>query len=145
MNDIVASCPATFSFIEFSVMNLLAIFSFGSWSTLLLVHILSVGESENQMGPPNTSEGIITNKYAKVIRNTKTKNLRKSILAQKLWISLRVPSSPFYRETKGILHSKIALESKEYSKCEHVRESLSHPVICELISHIYKSDTSSHF
>jgi hypothetical protein len=39
--------------------------------------------------------------------------------------------APFYRETKGLLHSEIALESKEYSQCEHVHECLLHPVICE--------------
>jgi hypothetical protein len=40
------------------------------------------------------------------------------------------PRTPFYREAKGLLHSEITLESKEYSKCEHVQEYLLHPVIC---------------
>jgi hypothetical protein len=39
-------------------------------------------------------------------------------------------SDPFYREMKGLLHSEITLESKEYSKCEHVHECLLHLVIC---------------
>jgi hypothetical protein len=48
---------------------------------------------------------------------------------QKLWIPLHVPSNPLLREVKGLLHSEITLESKEYSKCEHVHECLLHPVI----------------
>jgi hypothetical protein len=28
--------------------------------------------------------------------------------------------APFYRETKGLLHSEITLESKEYSQWEHI-------------------------
>jgi hypothetical protein len=34
--------------------------------------------------------------------------------------------APFYRETKGFLHSKSTLESKEYSQCEHIHECLLH-------------------
>jgi hypothetical protein len=41
------------------------------------------------------------------------------------------PRAPYYRETKGLLHSEITLESKEYSQCEHVQECLLHPVTCE--------------
>jgi hypothetical protein len=37
--------------------------------------------------------------------------------------------APFYRETKGILHSENTLEPKEYSQCEHVHKCLLHPVI----------------
>jgi hypothetical protein len=40
------------------------------------------------------------------------------------------PRTPFYREAKGLLHSEITLESKEYSKCEHIQECLLHLVIC---------------
>jgi hypothetical protein len=40
------------------------------------------------------------------------------------------PRTPFYREMKGLLHSEITLESKEYSLCEHVQECLLHPLIC---------------
>jgi hypothetical protein len=40
------------------------------------------------------------------------------------------PRAPFYRETKGLLHSEITLESREYSSCECVHEFLLHPVIC---------------
>jgi hypothetical protein len=39
------------------------------------------------------------------------------------------PCAPFYRETKGILHSENTLESREYSQCEHVHKRLLHPVI----------------
>jgi hypothetical protein len=38
------------------------------------------------------------------------------------------PRAPFYRETKGLLHSESTLESKKYSKCEHVHECLLHPI-----------------
>jgi hypothetical protein len=40
------------------------------------------------------------------------------------------PRAPFYRETKGLLHSEITLESKEYSQCEHIQECLLHTLIC---------------
>jgi hypothetical protein len=30
------------------------------------------------------------------------------------------PRAPFYKETKGLLHFEIVLESREYSWCEHV-------------------------
>jgi hypothetical protein len=39
------------------------------------------------------------------------------------------PRTPFYRQTKRLLHFDIALRSKEYSKWEHVHEYLLHPVI----------------
>jgi hypothetical protein len=39
------------------------------------------------------------------------------------------PRTPFYREAKGLLHSEIVLETKQYSKCEHVQECLLYPVI----------------
>jgi hypothetical protein len=40
------------------------------------------------------------------------------------------PRAPFYRKTKGLLHSEITLESREYSWCERIHERLLHPVIC---------------
>jgi hypothetical protein len=40
------------------------------------------------------------------------------------------PRAPFYRETKGILHSKNTLDSNEYSQCEHAHQCPLHPVIC---------------
>jgi hypothetical protein len=47
-----------------------------------------------------------------------------------LWTPLHVPPRPpSYRETDGLLHSDIALGSKEYSKWEHVHKRLLHPVI----------------
>jgi hypothetical protein len=36
------------------------------------------------------------------------------------------PRAPFYRETKGLLHSESTLESKEYSLCELIYEHLLH-------------------
>jgi hypothetical protein len=41
------------------------------------------------------------------------------------------PCAPFYRETKGLLHSENTLESREYSQCEHVHKRLLHPVTYE--------------
>jgi hypothetical protein len=40
------------------------------------------------------------------------------------------PRTPFYRDMNGLLHSENTLESKKYSKCEHVQECLLHFVIC---------------
>jgi hypothetical protein len=40
------------------------------------------------------------------------------------------PRAPFYKETKGLLHSENTLESKKYFQCEHVHGCLLHPVIC---------------
>jgi hypothetical protein len=54
------------------------------------------------------------------------------------------PCAPFYRETKGLLHSENTLESREYFQREHVHKRLLHPVIYGLISYIYKLATSSH-
>jgi hypothetical protein len=54
------------------------------------------------------------------------------------------PRAPFYRETKGLLHSENTLESMEYSQCEHIHKCLLHPVICGLISYLYRPATSSH-
>jgi hypothetical protein len=39
------------------------------------------------------------------------------------------PSTPFYRETKGLLYSENTLEYREYSQCEHVHKRLLHLVI----------------
>jgi hypothetical protein len=36
------------------------------------------------------------------------------------------PCAPFYRETKGLLHSESTLESKEYFQCQHIHECLLH-------------------
>jgi hypothetical protein len=55
-------------------------------------------------------------------RSLETGNLRKFVLAQKLWIPLHVPLNPFYNEMKELLHSEITLQSREYSKCEHIHE-----------------------
>jgi hypothetical protein len=58
-------------------------------------------------------------------------------VSPEVWLHLKsceslymCPRTPFYREAKGLLHSEIVLESKEYSKCEHVQECLLHLVIC---------------
>jgi hypothetical protein len=52
----------------------------------------------------------------KVLKNSKTRNLRKSVLAS---IVVNHPTRAleplFYRETNRLLHSEITFESKEYS------------------------------
>jgi hypothetical protein len=55
------------------------------------------------------------------------------------------PSAPFYRETKGLLHSEITLESKEYSNVNTYKNAFYIPWFTGLISYIYKPATSSHF
>jgi hypothetical protein len=86
-----------------------------------------VGGSENQKGSPNTR---FQSKHTKA-RAMKGQGIPESLNSpQKLWIPLHVSLTPFYREAKGLLHSEITLESKEYSKCEHVQECPLHPVIC---------------
>jgi hypothetical protein len=54
----------------------------------------------------------------------------------KVWFHLKscktlftCPRTTFYSETKGLLHFKITLESREYSTCEHVQKCLLHYVI----------------
>jgi hypothetical protein len=80
------------------------------------------------MESPNTR---VVNESTQVTKDGETKNPRKPELASKVVNPLkRVLAPPFYRETKGLLHSEIALESREYSLCEHVHECLLHPVIC---------------
>jgi hypothetical protein len=83
---------------------------------------------ENRKGPPNTNGVRFPNKYTQVCKSAESRNLRKSILASKV-------VNPFtcalvHREPKGLLPSEITLESREYSKCEHLHERLLHLVIC---------------
>jgi hypothetical protein len=53
---------------------------------------------------------------AQFTKDRETKNLRKPVLASKVVNPLYIcPRAPFYRETKGLLHSEITLESREYS------------------------------
>jgi hypothetical protein len=60
-----------------------------------------------------------------------TKNLPMTALASKVVNPItRALPTPFYRETKGLLHSENTLESWEYSLCEHVHKCPLHPVIC---------------
>jgi hypothetical protein len=34
------------------------------------------------------------------------------------------PRAPFYRETKGLLHTENTLSLREYSQCERIQECL---------------------
>jgi hypothetical protein len=67
------------------------------------------------MEPPNTSDERFKNKHKKQLKNPETRNLEKSVFSSKEPV-YTCPPTPFYRETKRLLHSDIALESKEYSK-----------------------------
>jgi hypothetical protein len=93
-----------------------------------MVHI-TVGVSEIRKGP-----------RTQVKRDSRT-NARKQDLGDResLQVCSRLKSyeflytcrqAPFYRETKGLLHSEITLESMEYSKREHIHECPLQPVIC---------------
>jgi hypothetical protein len=92
--------------------------------------MILVGEFRNWMEPPNTESGKLKNKHVKVLESLGTKNVKPDF-SSKVVTPLYVPSDPFYRETKGLLHSKLPLRSKEYSKWEHVHECHLHPVIHE--------------
>jgi hypothetical protein len=79
--------------------------------------VTSVGGSENRMESPNTR---ITNEDhgQKRMDHEKRGNKEspKACARLKSCESLHMcPRVPFYRETKGILHFEITLESKEYS------------------------------
>jgi hypothetical protein len=103
------------------------------------------GGSENRKGPPNTNGVGFPNKYMKVCKSAETRNLPKSVLASKVVNPFTCAlEPPFYKETKELLHSEINLESREYSKCEHVHEHLLHAVICGTNFIIYKHATRSH-
>jgi hypothetical protein len=57
--------------------------------------------------------------------------------SQRLWIHLHVPSRPFYRETKGLLHSENTLELKNIPNVNTYKNVF-------FISYFYKPATSSH-
>jgi hypothetical protein len=59
-----------------------------------------------------------------------SRNKRGDEESPKVCFRLKSCEAPFYKETKGFLHSMTTLESREYSWCEHVHERLLHPVIC---------------
>jgi hypothetical protein len=76
--------------------------------------------SENSEGiPENRSAGTRntrTFKSGTQFTKWETKNLQKTAHASKVVNPFtRALAPPFYRETKGLLHSENALESKEYS------------------------------
>jgi hypothetical protein len=63
------------------------------------------------------SDGIPEHKSQKQVHESygqETKNLRKLVLASKV-VNPFTRSRPFYRETKGLLHSENTLKSREYS------------------------------
>jgi hypothetical protein len=58
----------------------------------------------------------VADKSARITERWETRNIRKPVLASKVVNPFtRALAPPFYRETKGILHSEITLGSKEYS------------------------------
>jgi hypothetical protein len=90
------------------------------------------GGYENQLESPNTRVAKQDHKQEHTSRERwGDKESSKACACLKSCESLYTcPRAPLYRETKGLLHSKITLKSKEYSKCEYVQECLLHPVIC---------------
>jgi hypothetical protein len=59
---------------------------------------------------PRTRE---SRKKARNSRKTGRQRISESLHSpQKLWILYTCPRAPFYRETKGLLHSESTLESK---------------------------------
>jgi hypothetical protein len=74
-----------------------------------------LGGFENRMGGPNTR---FPNEHKKARKSEGTRFPRKSVSASKVVNPFtRALEPPFYRETKGLLHSEITLEFKEYSWC----------------------------
>jgi hypothetical protein len=55
------------------------------------------------------------------------------------------PRTPFYRETKGLFHSKITLESRNILCMNMYMNVFYIPWFAGLISYIYEPATSSHF
>jgi hypothetical protein len=78
----------------------------------ILNFLVTVLGSENRMESPNTR---VANESAQVTKDGETKNLRMSVLTSKVVNPFTRALTPPFRETKGLLHSEITLESKEYS------------------------------
>jgi hypothetical protein len=65
------------------------------------------------MEPLNMYEKKLKNTFMKKFKNSETRNLRKSVfLLQSPEPLYTCPSVPFYRETKGHLHTDIASDLK---------------------------------
>jgi hypothetical protein len=70
---------------------------------------------KNQMESPNINKKKLKNIRKKKSENAETRNLRKpDFLLQSCEPLYTCPRTPFYRDTKGLLHSEITLESREY-------------------------------
>jgi hypothetical protein len=84
------------------------------------------GYPKIQMRSPNTREIIVNAfKYSNDAKGDKESPKDCSHL-KSCESFYTCPRAPFYRETKGLLHSENTLELKEYSQCEHVHECLLH-------------------
>jgi hypothetical protein len=73
------------------------------------------GGPKNRIESPNTRTQEQWNQTCNSRKNMRQKISKRLLSPQKLWIPLHVPSRPFYRETKGLLHTENTLEYKEYS------------------------------
>jgi hypothetical protein len=63
---------------------------------------------KNQKGSPNMKEGSFPKEHSKKCWTAVTRNLRKPKLASKVVNPFtRALEPPFYRETKGLLHSEV--------------------------------------
>jgi hypothetical protein len=116
--------------------------------TILLSECAPVGGgvSGNRMGPLNTGEGKFTKEHAKVLRNAETKNLRKSIFASKVVNPFtRALGHPFIRRRRDFYILRLPSNLKNISGMNTYMNVFYIPGFVELILHIYKSATSSHF
>jgi hypothetical protein len=86
------------------------------------------GVSENLDKIPEHKRRICTNIQVKVVNDVRgDKGSPKDYSCLKSCESFYTcPHAPFYRETKGLLHSDNTLELKEYSQCEHIHKCLFH-------------------
>jgi hypothetical protein len=80
--------------------------------------MLGVSENSDEIPEHRNARTLITQTSESGTQFTKeqTKNLQKTALASKVVNPFtRALAPPFYRETKGLLHSENTLESKKYS------------------------------
>jgi uncharacterized membrane protein YcjF (UPF0283 family) len=90
------------------------------WLAFVASQVVLLGEMlggiRNSGWNPRTKEKGIQTRSSTQMTQEETKNLQKTAQASKV-VSLftRALAPPFYRKTKGLLHSESTLKSKEYS------------------------------
>jgi hypothetical protein len=92
------------------------------------------GVSENPDKIPKHKRRINTNVRVKVANDVRGDNgSPKNFLCLKSCESFYTcPYAPFYKETKGLLHSDNTLDLKEYSQCEHIHKCLLHLIYLQV-------------